>query len=380
MTHARAPLVSLLAAALGVSACAAAPPIVVVPLTPRRDLRPHRIIAHALNNPRGMYVRADGSILVAEAGTGDPRTPNSSDLLRLTDRDGDGRFDSDGERTTLLSGQFSTNILAHVRRDEVFGMAAIGFGNGTILATHAIFDGPTHLFEIAGDAVTPLGMAEGNLNSIAYDPKREIWVAASSSRNQVVRVARDGHVDVIAKVPQLENGQEPVPAYVRYDARSGEMLVSLFSGSTEGETGGNGTELRPRSAKIISVNPETGSMTDVVTGLSVPSDLVLDRAGRIYVLEFCDAFLDPVKSRAELWDRSSHGGFRRFSGRLLQIDRDKDEVVVVAEGLDAPTNLAIHVDSLFIAEGMGTPGRRIPSPGGETQLAGFLSVIDLGSS
>jgi len=258
-------------------------------------------------------------------------------------------------------------------------MASIAAGGGAVLATHAIFDGPSQLFEIAGDSVKALGEAEGNLNSITYDPRRRIWVAASSSRDQVVRVERDGKVRVISKLPLLASGQQPVPAYVRFDDRTGDTLVSLFSGSTEGETGGDGTEIEPRSAKIIRINPDTARMADVVTGLTVPTDLVVDKDGRIYVLEFCDEFLDPVKTRDQMWQRASHGGFRRFSGRVLRIDRDRRDVVVVASGLDAPTNILLRGDTLLVSEGMGTPGRKIPQGANMIPLQGFISRIDLGA-
>ncbi|HMN43056.1 MAG TPA: hypothetical protein PKE27_00645 [Povalibacter sp.] len=361
------------------AAVADTPEAIVVPLKVREELKPRTIIAHNLDNPRGLHVLADGSLLVAEAGIGNLASANTSRLTRLTDLDRDGRYDSDGERRVLLDKLYSINILEHVRRDEVFGMASIAAGGGAVLATHAIFDGPSQLYEIAGDSVKPLGKAEGNLNSITYDPRRRIWLAASSSRDQVVRVALDGKVSVIAKLPLLASGQQPVPAYVRFDDRTGDTLVSLFSGSTEGETGGDGTEIEPRSAKIIRINPDNAATADVVTGLTVPTDLVVDKDGRIYILEFCDEFLDPLQKREQMWQGTSHGGFKRFSGRLLRIDRNSREVVVIATGLDAPTNILLQGDALLVSEGMGTPGRKIPQGTNAVPLQGFISRIDLGA-
>lgn len=355
------------------------PKAIVVPTKIREELKPRTTIAHKLDNPRGLYFLADGSLLVSEAGLGDLKNENTSRLTKLTDTDRDGRYDSAGERKVLLDKQHSINILEHVRRDEVFGMASIASGGGALLATHAIFDGPSQLYEISGDNVKLLGEAEGNLNAITYDPHRKLWIAASSSRDQVVRVALDGKVTVIAKLPLLASGQQPVPAYVRFDERTGDTLVSLFSGSTEGEAGGDGTEIEPRSAKIVRINPENAQLADVVTGLTVPTDLVMDKNGRIYVLEFCDKFLNPMKTRDEMWKGASHGGFRRFSGRLLRIDRDKREVVVIAKDLDAPTNLLLQGDTLLVSEGMGTPGRKIPHGKEVVALEGFISRIDLGA-
>ncbi|HMJ14373.1 MAG TPA: hypothetical protein VK524_23315, partial [Polyangiaceae bacterium] len=142
--------------------------------------------------------------------------------------------------------------------------------------------------------------------------------------------------------------------------------------------GGEGTELVPRSASIVRVVPETRSIDPVVTGLTVPTDLEADARGSIYVLEFCSEFLDPVGQRAQMQAGPSHGGFRRFSGRLLQVDRASRKVTELANGLDAPTNLLLAGKSLYIAQGMGTPGRSIPGPDGTPRpLAGFIERITL---
>ncbi|MFI5306662.1 MAG: hypothetical protein ACHQ53_04870, partial [Polyangiales bacterium] len=96
--------------------------------------------------------------------------------------------------------------------------------------------------------------------------------------------------------------------------------------------------------------------------------------------EFCDAFLDPVPTREALAAGPSHGGFRRFSGRLLRIDRARGQVSVVATGLDTPTNLALGPGLLYVAEGMGTPGRPIPGPKGTVALDGFIERLSLPSA
>jgi hypothetical protein len=152
----------------------------------------------------------------------------------------------------------------------------------------------------------------------------------------------------------------------------------LFSGSPEGEEGGEGVELVPRAGRIVRVKPETRAIEPVVTELTVPTDLEVASNGVIYVLEYCDAFLDPVQTRADMATGSSHGGFRRFSGRLLRIDRARGEVSVIARGLDSPTNMVLAGRSLYVAEGQGTPGRLIPGPDGQpVALDGFIERIDL---
>lgn len=347
-----------------------------VPAQPARALLPRHVIASELSNPRGMLLLSDGDLLVSEAGTGAPGRADGR-LLRLSDRNHDGDFLDPDERRVLLDGQPSKNILDVVRRDEVFGMAGMAEGDGHVLVALAFFGGPSTLFEVEGDRVTPWSTTHGNINDVTYDPKLRAWFGVSSTSDEVVRLQPGRGSDRVLKVPPLPSGQDPVPAYLSYDPITGAELVTLFSGSPEGEEGGSGVELVPRAGGIIAVAPADKSLRWVVRGLTVPTDLAIAADGAIYVLEFCAAFLDPIPTREALTAGPSHGGFKRFSGRMLRVDRVRREVSVVAEGLDAPTNLTFGKDALYVAEGMGTPGREIPGPDGVQKLVGFIERIDL---
>jgi glucose/arabinose dehydrogenase len=343
---------------------------------PRAPL-PRTLIASGLLNPRGMHLLPSGELLVAEAGTGDPDNPNTGRLTRLRDANGDGDYLDEGERSVLLGGQPSKNILKIVRRDEVFGMAGIAEGGGQVMVARSFFGGPSNLFVVAGDQVTPWGETHLNINDLAYDPTQKAWVGVASTTDEVVRLVQGGGVERMVKIRPLPSGQDAVPGYLRHDPVTGKVLVSLFTGSPEGEEGGEGTELVPRAGGIIAVDPVARDYEWVVTGLTVPTDLEIAPDGSIYVLEFCDAFLDPVGTREAMAAGPSHGGFRRYSGRLLRVDRNSGAVTVVAEGLDAPSNLTISGDALYVAEGMGTPGRQIPTPQGVRPLVGFIERIEL---
>ncbi|MDD9938131.1 MAG: hypothetical protein OXT09_31265 [Myxococcales bacterium] len=348
-----------------------------VPRELERALLDRKLVAQSLNNPRGMHRLASGALLVAEAGTGDPDNPLTGALTELSDRNADGDYLDEGERRVLLADQPSKNILKIVRRDEVFGMAGIAEGKGQVLVARAFFGGPSHIFAIEGDATRPWGETHLNINDLAYDPPRDAWVGVASTTDEVVRLVPGGGVERILKLPPLPNGQDSVPGYLRHDPVTGKVLVSLFTGSPEGEEGGEGTELVPRAGGIIALDPATRSFTWAVTGLTVPTDFEIASDGSIYVLEFCDAFLDPVGTREAMYQGASHGGFKRFSGRLLRVDRKSGQVTIVAEGLDAPSNLALADGALYVAEGMGTPGRLIPAPGGVRKLTGYIERIEL---
>jgi hypothetical protein len=350
--------------------------VIEIPLAPKRALLERQLVATGLLNPRGMYAIAPDALLVSEAGTGEPDQP-SGRLVKLTDQNGDGDFLDEGETHVLLDQQPSKNILNIVRRDEVFGMAGMSKGETEVLVALAFFGGPSTVFQIRGDAVTPWGSSHGNVNDLTYDTHDRQWFAVSSTSDEVIRLHPGGAAERVVKIPPLPNGQDPVPGYITYDVRGGELLVSLFSGSPEGEEGGLGVELVPRAGGIVGVEPSSKRLRWVVRGLSVPTDLEIAPDGSLYVLEFCDAFLDPVATREALFQHPSHGGFKRFSGRLLRIDRARAEVTVVAEGLDAPTNLTLGHGGLYVAEGMGTPGREIPGAEGPQKLVGFIERINL---
>jgi hypothetical protein len=349
-----------------------------IPVNPPVALLARERVATGLANPRGMQVLPDGSLLVSLAGTGDPAEPLSGSLVKLTDADKDGDFDDPGERTAVLDKQPSRNLFNLVRRDEVFGLAGMAEGGGELLVSLADFGGPSKIFKVDGDKVVEWSNTHGNVNDLDYDKRRKAWVGVASTTDEVVELAQGKAAERVIKFPPLKSGQDAVPAYLRYDDLTGDVLVTLFSGSPEGEEGGQGVELIPRAASVMRVHAETHSATPLVEALTVPTDLEIGPDGSLYVLEFCDAFLEPITSREQMFGGTLHGGFRRFSGRLLRIDRKSHAVSVVAQGQDAPTNLAQSGGYLYIAEGMGTPGRAIPGPDGKpVQLTGYIERLKL---
>lgn len=345
-----------------------------IPLAPVAESIESTRVAVGLDNPRGILALSRGELLVALAGTGEG---NSGALVALRDLDHDGSFGVANEMRVLLDGQPSANAVDIVRRDEVFGPAAIAAGGGDVMATVAFFGGPSRVLRIDGHDVAEWGKVHGNLNSITYDEHRHAWYAASSTSDEIVRLRPGKGADRVIKLAPLDQGQDPVPGYLRYDPSRRDILVSLFSGSVLGEEGGSGSEIALRAGQIVRIDPDSRATAVVVNHLTAPTDLGLDRCGRVYVLEMCDQFLDPIENLDDIAD-TSHGGFRRFSGRLLRIDPETRAVRVLANGLDAPTNLAVDGSALYVSGGMGTPGRTIPGPDGPTPLVGYIDRFDLG--
>jgi len=331
-------------------------------------------VADGLANPRGMWLRSDGKLLVALAGEGLEEDTGTGSLALLSDDDGDGRFEA---RKDILSDRPSRNILDLVRRDEVFGMADIAAGGGSTLVSAAFFGGPSKIFEVSGETARHWATVEGNINAMTYSEAEASWVAVSSSSEEVLRIYPDREAEVLLELPDLPEGQDPVPGYVRYEPRTGDVLISLFSGSPLGEEGGDGTEIVHGAGGIIRLDLDSGAFEWVVAGLTAPTDVAVDDRGRLYILEFCTDFLDPVTRREEMWSSPGHGGFKRFSGRLLRVDPAAGSVELLADDLDGPTNLHLAGKALFIAQGMGTPGRLIPGASGVVPLDGFIDRITL---
>ena len=332
---------------------------VTVPAHVARALLPRHKVAGNLRNPRGLVRLPDGALLVAEAGTGAPDDLLSGGIVKLA-LGADGRFGERRLAQVLLAGQPSKNILEIVRRDEVFGMGGMATGQGRVFASLAFFGGPSTVFALDGLDIETWTTTSMNINDLTYDAGRKRWFAVASTTDEIVELKQGRGSERVVKLLPLASGQDAVPAYLEHDPRTGELLVSLFSGSPEGEEGGQGVELVPRAGGIVAVDPDQKSVRWVVRGLSVPTDLQITSEGNLCVLEFCDAFLDPAASFEQLFAAPSHGGFRRFSGRLLFIDRVAKTTTVVADGLDAPTNLLLADGALYVAQGMGTPGRPIP--------------------
>lgn len=347
----------------------------LVSATPTTDLWTRRVVATRLVNPRGILRRADGSLIVAEAGVGDPQDLFTGRITRLWDQNGDGDYDDAGERSAVVERQRSVDILGRlaVNRDEVFGLADIEAAPGWELATVADpLEGST-LLKLDAQSANRWTTTADNANSIAFHPGRGRWYAVQSFQNTVIELDEAGKHRQVVRIPQLERGQDPVPAAIVYEPSRQALLVALFTGQIGGDTGGSGVDFVEHSGKVVRIDPQTGALETVVEGLNAPTDLALAGSDRLFVLEFCRSFTDPVHTQAEATERARHAGFERYSGRVLRVALATGEVRVLATKLDVPTHLRLLPDGkLLVTEGQGTPGRMVPGPKGAVPLEGRI--------
>ncbi|AUG04560.1 hypothetical protein CXQ81_29455 [Pseudomonas sp. 09C 129] len=345
-----------------------------IPPRPHEDLRAHTVIHENLLNPRGLCLQADGSLLLAEAGSGRPDQPFSGRISRLR---------PDPRRTgaylmpeTLAHGFRSMNMQARMLRDEILGLSDIACGAGRCLASLTDYVEGSKVLDLACSPPEPLFHSRGNLNALCYHPTRHRWLAVKPDSNQLVEFSGTGDERVLVELPDLGQDQDAVPVTLVYEPSTGAMLISLFSGELHQDPSRRGIDFADQAGQVIRVWPESGHSEVLIEGLQLPTGLALTPTGQLLVLELCDRLLQPLLTD---WDGEClHGGFARFSGRLLCCNLPTREVSILAQGLDTPSNLCLVPGAVLISEGMGLSGRPLPTPDGPpVPLTGRLRRVEL---
>lgn len=345
-----------------------------IPTHPRATLRPSTLIAEGLLNPRGICLQADGSLLLAEAGSGLPEQPFSGRISRLRpDPTSPGAY-LPGE--TLAQAFRTMNMQARMLRDEIMGLSDIACGDGRCLASQTDYVEGSRLLDLQFNPPEPVFHSRGNLNALCFHPSRRSWLAVKPDSNQLVEFVDGQQERVLAQLPELEQGQEAVPVTLVYEPDTDAVLISLFSGELHGDPLRKGIDFADRAGRVIRVWPADGRIEVVVQGLQLPTGLALDRNGKLLVLELCDSVQQPLTP--DWQGEPRHGGFTRFSGRLLHCNLQTEQVTVLAQGLDTPSNLCLVHDGVLVSEGMGLLGRALPTPEGTVvPLAGRVRWVGL---
>jgi SMP-30/gluconolaconase/LRE-like protein len=356
-------------------------------------------IAHNLNNPRGLAVMPDGRILV-EAGRGRDRPSEiegSGQISILDDLNEDGNHDDEGERLLFLSGQASYNSLPlfGTFHDEVFGLSDIVLLDNNRLffskddsffeqASNmpdemALYEGATGIYEVLDDNKDNLLIQRSaTINALVFDPERKLFYAVESGFNQLMSVNLEGEAEVVAPFAPLAHQQQAVPAGVAYDSLNGDILVALFSGFVHDYLGTNLSFL-PGDSKIVRFDPDSSSLRDEIIGLTTAIDVAVDEQGNIFVVELTTQWSSALMPLDfDLYDSESPtdlGGYVRFSGRVSMYPENSAAPIILAEGLDTPTNITYAEGRLYVSSGLGTPGRSVLTPHGIDTIDGVLYLI-----
>lgn len=355
-------------------------------------------IATGLENPRGVAVLPDGRLLVVEAGNGldtDDSTLETGRVSVFDDLNNDGDYDDAGEILPVVSQipSYNTLTLFGTGHDEVGGADDIVLlEDGRIFFTR---DDPSAEYAADGQPrginVVELGpdfTLRGNLvfrnatlNAVAFDADSEVFYVAESGANRLIAVTMDGTTRTVAEFPPLAQGQQAVPAGLAVDPTTGDVLVALFSGQI-GDYFGSVLSFMPGAAKVVRVNPTTGSQVDAIAGLTTAVDVAVDTAGNIFVVELTGIWPSARLPRDfDLFDPNAApdpGGYRRFAGSVTLYPADGGEPVPLASGLDSPTNITYADGELYVSLGQGTPGRPIIGPAGSTHIVGEIYRIAAG--
>ncbi len=273
------------------------------------------VVAEGLLAPIGLAEAPDGSILVAEDGTGDNDESGGISIIQ----DGEVRRVISGFPSGRDSGDLSGSAMVGVSPD---GTAYIGnFGAGH-LWTYPVDD----LIRVT----TPLGLADLGqamqaLNSVRltnpFDVTFDIQgrpVVADASGNGVATETDDGATRFIHRFGPIDDPASPLeidPVPTGIERVGNEYLVTLTGGCPY-----------PDATGLLVAIDDDRSQRTVADGLYMPIDVALGPDGTIWVLEFAD-FEDDASC-------FTGKGYEPGTGRLSRLTDQGLEVVL--EGLDNP--------------------------------------------
>ncbi|MCS0398363.1 hypothetical protein ND972_16400 [Vibrio diabolicus] len=330
-----------------------------------------QILCRNLLNPRGMTFNENGDLIVVEAGSGQDTVSHNG---KVTVRDKDtGKL-----KHTLLNSLTAMNMQPKMCRDEIMGLSDIINATDTEqeqwLVSFTDYIHGSKVFHLNDTGTEPLFETQGNINSLCFHPKQDAWYGVKPDTNQVIEFRLNQKEKVVCALPTLDQGQEAVPVNIIYCHDNDRLLISLFSGELQTDSNKQGVNFLKQQGKIVALDVGSGALTTVVEGLTLPTGIAIDQTGNLLITELCKTTLEPLP-RDHIPDRAIHGGYQRFSGRLLSVDFANKKVKELASQLDTPSNIAILGSNIYVSQGMGAHGRRIPHPDGERALDGFIQIF-----
>lgn len=250
----------------------------------------HLQIIDGLNEPRGLWLQADGTLCVAEAGrlavgqeVEEGPTANRAGTGSVTCVDPEGRRQQIIDRLPYVLYNVTGVTTGPADLAEMEGDLYLLTGEGEGIFARKILrlTGPGNPPEVVADFLAFAETAEPDLfdevtvfsnpYSMIPDPEQQRFLVSDGASGWVLAVDLDGGIQVFSEV----EGHEVLTGIIR--GPDGAPYVTSFSQLPHST--GDGALLR--------LHPD-GTFDVALDGLTTPIDVAFDGQGRLYVLEFLD--------------------------------------------------------------------------------------------
>lgn len=323
------------------------------------------VFATGLDNPRGLAFGEDGTLYVAEGGTGGTTTTTVGQCRQVQPPIGPysgamtGRISAisrDGTRSTVVDGLPSsqTSLLAG---SLVSGVADVTFVGDRLFAliagagcSHGLAGTANEVLRVRGGqtrrvsnlsaymAANPVANPDDNPATGDFEPDgtwysfvavgRTLY-AVEPNTQDLVRIEANGHVSRIVDFSTFFPGNADWRGPTAIAYHDGWLYVGTLTPFP----------VTPGKAQVFKVNPRTGAFTVFADGLSTILGLTFDENGALYVLEMNDAPGFPAPG----------------NGKVIRIKGGTR--TTIASGLSLPTAMALGPDgNLYVSvNGLGFP-------------------------
>jgi hypothetical protein len=315
------------------------------------------VFSSGFNNPRGLKFGPDGSLYVAEGGTGGTQSTVGQceqvpgPIGPYTGSPTGGRIskvDSSGHRSTVTDG-FPSSATTAAQGSLTSGVADIAFVGGTMYAltagsgcSHGVANTTNGIFRVSANGHATLVAdlsAYQKAHPVAhpapgdFEPDgtwysmvavRGALYAVEPNHGELDKVTTSGSISRVADISASYG--HIVPTAVAYHGNFYVGNLDLFP-------------ITSGASKIIKITP-SGQMQTMVWGVTIVTGVAFDAHGRMFVLE---------NTVGEPFPSPGHGD-------IVRVDPSGQKTVVV-DGLAVPTAMTFGPDgALYVSNaGFGAP-------------------------
>jgi sugar lactone lactonase YvrE len=311
------------------------------------------VLVSGLDQPKGMAIGSDGMLYVAESGNGGDTELEDGSNVGLTGRIS--RIDPETGARETVADNLPSNALPD---GDAVGPADVAFIGSTLyyLQTHGgefyeSPDMPTGIYRVDTDdgsvdlvadiyefnvdnpvqAITDGVQQDVEVggNPYSMDVRNGVFYVVDGNHNRMMRITTTGDIEEVTEFPN-----HPVSTGMDFAADGTARVAYLGQGP-----------FFPQDGKVVSVNINTGAITELASGASMLTDVEFGPAGQLYALQFNDT------SNAT----SEEDAFGPFKGNILRVNPDGTLTKLVT-GLTFTTFLEFDGDTAYISNFAIVPG------------------------